>query len=43
MSFLAFYITKGFKLEYLLNLDMTEKLFMIATMELEIQRQVGNG
>lgn len=38
MAFLSFYILKGFKLNYLLNLNLTEKMFMLATMELEIER-----
>lgn len=38
MTFLAFYTLKGFKLDYLLNLNLTEKMFMLATMELEIER-----
>lgn len=38
MAFLSFYTLKGFKLDYLLNLDFTEKLFMLATMELEMER-----
>ncbi|WP_427340651.1 hypothetical protein [Caloranaerobacter sp. DY30410] len=33
MYFLHHYLQKGFKLEYLLNLKATEKLFMIASME----------
>lgn len=38
MAFLSFYTLKGFKLDYLLNLNTTEKIFMLATMELEIER-----
>ncbi|MBR8732787.1 hypothetical protein IX329_000358 [Fusobacterium necrophorum] len=38
MAFLSFYTLKGFKLDYLLNLNLTEKMFMLATMELEIER-----
>lgn len=38
MAFLSFYTLKGFKLNYLLNLNLTEKMFMLATMELEIER-----
>lgn len=38
MAFLSFYILKGFKFDYLLNLSYEEKLFMIATMDLEIER-----
>jgi hypothetical protein len=38
MAFLSFYLLKGFNVEYLLNLEYTEKLFMLATMELEIDR-----
>lgn len=38
MAFLSFYLLKGFTVEYLLNLEYTEKLFMSATMELEIDR-----
>lgn len=38
MAFLSFYTLKGFKLNYLLNLNLTEKIFMLATMELEIER-----
>lgn len=38
MAFLSFYTIKGFKLNYLLNLNLTEKMFMLATMELEIER-----
>lgn len=38
MAFLSFYLLKGFTVEYLLNLEYTEKLFMLATMELEINR-----
>ena len=38
MAFLSFYLLKGFTVEYLLNLEYTEKLFMLATMELEIDR-----
>nr|DAP92278.1 MAG TPA: hypothetical protein [Caudoviricetes sp.] len=38
MAFLSFYLLKGFTVEYLLNLDYTEKLLMLATMELEIDR-----
>lgn len=38
MAFLSFYILKGFKIDYLLNLEYEEKLFMIATMSLEIER-----
>ena len=38
MAFLSFYILKGFSIKYLLNLSYEEKLFMIATMELEIER-----
>lgn len=38
MALLSFYTLKGFKLDYLLNLNLTEKMFMLATMELEIER-----
>lgn len=38
MAYLSFYTLKGFKLDYLLNLGFTEKLFMLATMELEMER-----
>lgn len=38
MAFLSFYVLKGFKLEYLLNLGYEEKLFMMSTMDLEIER-----
>lgn len=38
MAFLSFYTLKGFKLDYLLNLNLTKKMFMLATMELEIER-----
>ena len=38
MAFLSFYLLRGFKYDYLLNLSYEEKLFMIATMELEIER-----
>ena len=38
MAFLSFYVLRGFSIEYLLNLEYTEKLFMLATMELEIDR-----
>lgn len=38
MAFISFYLLKGFTVEYLLNLKYTEKLFMLATMELEIDR-----
>nr|DAV98246.1 MAG TPA: hypothetical protein [Caudoviricetes sp.] len=38
MAFLSFYILRGFKFDYLLNLSYEEKLFMIATMDLEIER-----
>lgn len=38
MAFLSFYLLKGFTVEYLLNLEYTEKLFMLATMDLEIDR-----
>lgn len=38
MAFLSFYTLKGFKLDDLLNLNLTEKMFMLATMELEIER-----
>lgn len=38
MAFLSFYSLKGFTVEYLLNLDSTVKLFMLATMDLEIDR-----
>lgn len=38
MAFLSFYLLKGFTVEYLLNLEYTEKLFMLATMKLEIDR-----
>lgn len=42
MAFLSFYTLKGFKLGYLLNLNLTEKMFMLATMELEIERMNKN-
>lgn len=38
MVFLSFYVLKGFTINYLLNLSYEEKLFMMATMELEIER-----
>nr|DAW35212.1 MAG TPA: hypothetical protein [Caudoviricetes sp.] len=38
MAFLSFYLLKGFTVEYLLNLDSTVKLLMLATMDLEIDR-----
>jgi hypothetical protein len=38
MALLSFYTLRGFKLDYLLNLNLTEKMFMLATMELEIER-----
>lgn len=38
MVFLSFYILRGFKFDYLLNLSYEEKLFMIASMDLEIER-----
>lgn len=38
MAFLSFYILRGFKFGYLLNLSYEEKLFMMATMDLEIER-----
>lgn len=43
MAFLSFYLLKGFSVEYLLNLEYTEKLFMLATMELEIDRVYKGG
>lgn len=38
MAFLSFYSLKGFSIKYLLNLSYEEKLFLMATMELEIER-----
>ena len=38
MAFLSFYVLRGFKIDYLLNLDYEEKLLMMATMDLEIER-----
>lgn len=38
MAFLFFYTLKGFSFKYLLNLSYEEKLFMMATMDLEIER-----
>lgn len=38
MAFLSFYTLKGFSMKYLLSLSYEEKLFMIATMNLEIER-----
>ena len=38
MAFLSFYTLKGFCIKYLLGISYKEKLFMIATMELEIER-----
>lgn len=38
MAFLSFYVLRGFKIEYLLNLDYEEKLLLMATMDLEIER-----
>lgn len=38
MAFLSFYTLKGFSIKYLLSLSYEEKLFMIATMDLEIER-----
>ena len=42
MAFLSFYTLKGFSIKYLLSLPYEEKLFMIATMELEIERMSKN-
>lgn len=38
MAFLSFYTLKGFKLDYLINLKYEERLFLLATMELEVER-----
>ena len=38
MAFLSVYTLKGFSFKYLLNLSYEEKLFMMATMDLEIER-----
>lgn len=38
MAFLSFYILKGFSIKYLLSLSYEEKLFMMATMDLEVER-----
>lgn len=38
MAFLSFYVLRGFSIEYLLNLESTVKLFMLATMDLETYR-----
>jgi len=38
MAFLSFYTLKGFSMKYLLSLSYEEKLFMMATMDLEIER-----
>ena len=38
MAFLYFYTLKGFSFKYLLNLSYEEKLFLMATMDLEIER-----
>lgn len=43
MALLSFYTLKGFKMRYLLNLNITEKMFMLATMELEIERMNKEG
>jgi len=43
MAFLSFYLLRGFKYGYLLNLSYDEKLFMIATMDLEIERMNKSG
>ncbi|WP_302428318.1 hypothetical protein [Fusobacterium varium] len=43
MAFLSFYTLKGFKIDYLLNLNIPEKMFMLATMELEIERMNKEG
>ncbi len=42
MAFLSFYTLKGFTFDYLLNLSFSEKLFMISTMELEVERMNKN-
>ena len=42
MAFLSFYTLKGFSIKYLLSLSYDEKLFMIATIELEIERMNKN-
>ena len=42
MAFLSFYILKGFSIKYLLSLPYEEKLFMMATMDLEIERMSKN-
>ena len=42
MAFLSFYTLKGFSFKYLLNLSYEEKLFMMATMDLEIERMSKN-
>ena len=43
MAFLSFYLLRGFKYDYLLNLSYEEKLFMLATMDLEIERMNKSG
>lgn len=42
MAFLSFYTLKGFSFKYLLNLSYEEKLFLMATMELEVERMNKN-
>ena len=42
MAFLSFYTLKGFSVKYLLNLSYEEKLFLMATMELEVERMNKN-
>ena len=43
MAFLSFYTLKGFSMKYLLSLSYEEKLFMMATMDLEIERMNKSG
>ena len=43
MAFLSFYLLRGFKYDCLLNLSYDEKVFMIATMDLEIERMNKSG
>ena len=43
MTFLSFYTLKGFSFKYLLNLSYEEKLFLMATMDLEIERMNKSG
>ncbi len=38
-AFLHYYLQKGFSLEYLLKLEPLEKIFMISSMSLEVERK----